>query len=276
MAAGLVGLAEHSLLGAVTGPDGTRYRALETIRQYGAERLGEADELTEAHARHLRWCLAEAGALEASLAPGRPAGRAAFDQVADELRAALDWAAAEPASGPTGTGSRYSSRSSASPAACPARHSDGTSRRPRSPPATPRRPPRCTSPPRRPRTGTSAARRCGCIVPARTPPCGPATGPRAAYQLAQMAELVNRAPGLMPERTSLDAAALIAEAAALADGDPAAEARVVVAEGFSHRELDPESAETGRARHRARPAGGRPAGRERRAGPADQRPASPR
>lgn len=40
-AAGLAGLADHSLLAAVVGPDGARYRLLETIRQYGAERLGD-------------------------------------------------------------------------------------------------------------------------------------------------------------------------------------------------------------------------------------------
>jgi hypothetical protein len=96
-AAGLAGLADHSLLTAIITPNGTRYRVLETIRQYGAERLTEADELTEAHARHLRWCLAGADALGESLASGGATERAAFDQLADELRAALDWAAAQPA-----------------------------------------------------------------------------------------------------------------------------------------------------------------------------------
>src|SRR5205807_80998 len=57
------------------------------------------------------------------------------------------------------------------------------------------------------------------------------------------AELINRGPGLMPEATPLDAAELIAEASALADGDPAAAARVIVAEGFNGRELDLVSAE---------------------------------
>jgi len=95
-AARLAGLAEHSLLAAVTGPDGTRYRALETIRQYGAERLSECGELAEAHTRHLRWCLAEADALEDALVLERAEGRAAFDQMASELRAALEWAATTP------------------------------------------------------------------------------------------------------------------------------------------------------------------------------------
>ncbi len=40
----LAGLADQSLLVAIAGPGGTRYRALETIRQYGADRLDEAGE----------------------------------------------------------------------------------------------------------------------------------------------------------------------------------------------------------------------------------------
>ena len=68
-----------------------RYRALETIRQYGAERLAEAGELAEARSRHLGWCLAMAsGALTGGVSPG---WRGRFDVVADDLRAALTWAA---------------------------------------------------------------------------------------------------------------------------------------------------------------------------------------
>ena len=67
--------------------------------------------------------------------------------------------------------------------------------------------------------------------------------PRAAYHLAQVAELVNRAPGLMPESASIGVAQLLAEAAALAGDDPAAQARVVIADGFNGSRLDPVSAE---------------------------------
>jgi predicted ATPase/DNA-binding CsgD family transcriptional regulator len=242
VAAGLVGLAEHSLLDALARPGGTRYRVLETIRQYGAERLAEAGELTEVHARHLSWCLSAAEALEASLALGQPAGRAAFDQMADELRAALDWATAEPdqradgyrlatllaelcfARGLPGEAQRRYEQAAALAAsdaeavsalhiaasAAETRHFGGEAMRLH-------------------RACADAALRAG-------------DRSRAAYHVAQMAELVNRAPGLMPERTRVGAAELIAEASALADGDPAAEARVVVAEGFNHRELDPRSA----------------------------------
>ena len=65
VADGLARLAEQSLLVVTASPTGTEYRALETIRQYGTERLAEAGELVEARSRHLRWCLAEAADLAA-------------------------------------------------------------------------------------------------------------------------------------------------------------------------------------------------------------------
>ncbi len=239
VAAGLAGLADHSLLTAVAAPGGTRYRALETIRQYGAERLAEAGELAEAHARHLRWCLAEAGALGEDLASGKTAGLVAFDQVADELRAALDWAATEPAHradghqmairlaelcfarGLPGEAQRRYERAAAlagddhqaasalhyAASAAEIRHFGGEAIRLH-------------------RACADAALRAG-------------DRPRAAYHVAQIAELLNRAPGLIPEASPLDAAQLIAEAAALAGGDPAARARLAVAEGFCVRETDP-------------------------------------
>ena len=91
--AALARLADQSLLVAVADPAGTRYRALETVRQYGAAQLDQAGEPDQASARHLGWCL------EAATALGTPDGaghawRSAFDQLADELRAALRWAAA--------------------------------------------------------------------------------------------------------------------------------------------------------------------------------------
>ncbi|WP_030965504.1 ATP-binding protein [Streptomyces sp. NRRL S-378] len=85
---GLARLAEQSLLVVTFAPDGTRYRALETLRQYGSDRLSEAGELHETQARHLHWCLARS----AELAAPRADWRARFDQAADELRAALAWA----------------------------------------------------------------------------------------------------------------------------------------------------------------------------------------
>ncbi|MFE6872204.1 ATP-binding protein [Kitasatospora sp. NPDC057692] len=93
VADGLGRLAEQSLLTAAPAAEGTRYRAPETIRQYGAERLAEAGEQAETGSRHLAWCLAGADELAGTDGPDR---RARFDAVADELRAALDRAAGQP------------------------------------------------------------------------------------------------------------------------------------------------------------------------------------
>ncbi|MFC7384715.1 ATP-binding protein [Sphaerisporangium rhizosphaerae] len=89
VADGLARLSEQSLLTVTASPGGTEYRALETIRQYGTERLDEAGELADARSRHLGWCLAKA----ADLAVTGQDWRARFDLVADDLRAALAWAA---------------------------------------------------------------------------------------------------------------------------------------------------------------------------------------
>jgi predicted ATPase/DNA-binding CsgD family transcriptional regulator len=92
---GLARLAEQSLLAVAPSPSGTRYRALETIRQYGLERLAEAGDLAVTRSRHLRWCLASATALARDPQPATGAWRERFDAVADDLRAALGWAAGQ-------------------------------------------------------------------------------------------------------------------------------------------------------------------------------------
>ncbi|MER7753467.1 LuxR C-terminal-related transcriptional regulator [Kitasatospora sp. NPDC097643] len=94
VADGLGRLAEQSLLTATPSATGTRYQALETIRQYGSERLAAAGEVAEVRARHLRWCLDGADAL--LRADGVADWRARFDAVAEDLRAALGWAAEQP------------------------------------------------------------------------------------------------------------------------------------------------------------------------------------
>ena len=88
-------LAEHSLLVPVASAGGTRYHALEPVRQYAAARLG-ADGDQGARRRHLGWCLAEAARLDRA-DPAEPGWHDAFDSAADEFRAALAWSAALPA-----------------------------------------------------------------------------------------------------------------------------------------------------------------------------------
>ena len=50
-------LVDNSLLMLMPGPAGSRYRMLETIRQFGNERMVEADEESAVRGRHLSWCL---------------------------------------------------------------------------------------------------------------------------------------------------------------------------------------------------------------------------
>ncbi|HEV2784292.1 MAG TPA: LuxR C-terminal-related transcriptional regulator, partial [Actinophytocola sp.] len=93
VADGLARLAEQSLLAVTPSPAGTRYQALETIRQYGLERLADAGEPVATRSRHVDWCLATATVLAGGTG-GDWRGR--FDAVADDLRAALAWAAEQP------------------------------------------------------------------------------------------------------------------------------------------------------------------------------------
>ncbi|WP_103941548.1 ATP-binding protein [Thermomonospora echinospora] len=90
---GLGRLAEQSLLTVTPSATGTRYHVLETIRQYGMERLTDAGEPTDVRSRHLGWCLAGGAALRGA---GGVDWRGRFDAVAEDMRAALAWAADQP------------------------------------------------------------------------------------------------------------------------------------------------------------------------------------
>ena len=81
IADGLARLAEHSLLVVEQG-EPTRYRALETIRQYGIERLDHAGELDQIQAGHEQWCrLAVAALRSTETADIDEAWRVRFDRV---------------------------------------------------------------------------------------------------------------------------------------------------------------------------------------------------
>ena len=92
VADGLGRLADHSLLVVARG-DPTRYRALETIRQYGAEQLDAAGELVAAKTRHQRWCRTVTTAL--ATAEPDDVWCARLDHVLDDIRAALSWSAGD-------------------------------------------------------------------------------------------------------------------------------------------------------------------------------------
>jgi predicted ATPase len=93
VADGLARLAEQSLLHAAPSSGGIRYGALEPIRRYGLEQLADAGDLAGTRSRHLRWCLATASELAMAAQPARGTWRVGFDQAADDMRAALGWAA---------------------------------------------------------------------------------------------------------------------------------------------------------------------------------------
>lgn len=75
-----------------------RYRLLETVRQFGLERLREAGEEEEARRRHARFFVEEAAARERGAFCGGsdPAYLQWFDAEMGELRAAAEWLAHEP------------------------------------------------------------------------------------------------------------------------------------------------------------------------------------
>jgi hypothetical protein len=86
----VLGLVDRSLV--QFDPDGGRYQLLETLRQYGAERLAEAGETEEVAERHARFFLGlAAGQADALSGPGYPQARAVLTAELDNLRAAAEW-----------------------------------------------------------------------------------------------------------------------------------------------------------------------------------------
>ena len=240
----LAGLADQCLLIAIAGPGGTRYRALETIRQYGAERLEDAGESAGALSRHLSWCLDESAALQVASRGLAGAGRAAFDQVADDLRGALAWAAGN---------ARY--RPEAYRLAiglahlCFARGMPGESQRRSEQAAELAADDLAAAGALRSAAGAAESRhfgnealrlrRCAADAALRA---GDRAG--AAGDLARNAEWINRGPGIMATGPAAgEVEALIAEGWALADGDLAAEARLLAAEAFNGAIADPATVE---------------------------------
>ena len=239
----LAGLAEQSLLAPATEPAGTRYRALETIRQYGSERLTEAGESAQALTRHLHWCLAVGAQLQGGSGTD-PFWRKAFDQLADELRAALVWSVGDAdqrsaayrlaimladetfARGFPGESQRRYEQAAAlaadlGGAAAAMDHAAGA--------AESRH------------FGNEAMRLHRAAADAALRAGDPA---RAARQLARAAELIHRGPGMMvtpPDPGEADE--LLGRAWELGAGDDAAAARVFTVGAYRGASRDPVTAE---------------------------------
>jgi non-specific serine/threonine protein kinase len=87
----LSNLVDHSLVGVSEQPDGEpRYTMLETVRQYGLERLAESGEEDAARSRHLSWLLEFAQRAQTQLqGPDQRAPLVWLDAELDNVRAAL-------------------------------------------------------------------------------------------------------------------------------------------------------------------------------------------
>jgi predicted ATPase/DNA-binding CsgD family transcriptional regulator len=252
----LATLADQSLLVLTTTPDGTRYRALETVRQYGAELLDDAGELVETHAGHLKWAQEQG---EALLAAGDIEGaewRARFDQLADELRAAVRRA--------DRPGHRATAHDVATvlaalcyrrgmPRESQLRHEQAAEFAPDQHLAAAALH-RAAGAAETQLAGDEALRLHRAAADAALRAGEPGL---AARDIAQMAELMNRASGVVsPPPDPAVVRALIDEAGKHAHGDDVAHARIAIAEAFAVADTDPQVADlTDRALELARRAG---------------------
>jgi predicted ATPase/DNA-binding CsgD family transcriptional regulator len=233
LADALARLAEHSLLLVERG-EPTRYRALETIRQYGVERLDQAGELDRTRAGHERWCGQALAALRwRDVAELDDAWCARFDRVADDVDAALAWSA----------GDETRRRRAAGLAAELAgllfvrgRQAQAQRRYEQAAELAGTAGERAAQ--LRLAAGAAASRFVGDdalrlfrMAADAAVSVGDRTG--ASRDVATMAMYVNRAPGIMARiHPQAEADALVAEARALSDGSPLARAATALASGW--------------------------------------------
>ena len=246
IAAALARLADQSLLIAAADGTETRYRALETVRQYGAARLADGGEAVPAAARHLGWCLDAAAALGLPAMDDDPAWRSAFDQLADELRAALGWAAGQAPREPRA----YRLAITLAELAF-ARGLPGESQRRYEQAAALAADAGQEAAALHYAAGAAKSRHFGddaLRLHQAAAEAGVRAGDRtgAAADLAQAAELCHRARGLMATAPADGLPGeLIARgwALVLGDGNAAAEARLLIAEAYDRDNIDPVAAE---------------------------------
>jgi predicted ATPase/DNA-binding CsgD family transcriptional regulator len=254
VADGLARLVEHSLLVAAPGAE-TRYRMLETIRQYGADEKERHGELDDVRRRHLAWSLAALAELDArtdlTLAEGLaradlyPAWQADVDLVIDDARSAVQWAAAHP-------GERESALEGDSLLAslCFTRGLLAECQRRYEHVAELAGPGIVRVEALVDASGDALSRHSGnealrLLAELRDAALAIGARDRAAFALARSAELINRGPGLMHDVPPPEAVtAFLAEAEPLAEGSPAAETAVLVARAFAASEVDPVAVAT--------------------------------
>jgi predicted ATPase/DNA-binding CsgD family transcriptional regulator len=274
--AGALGrLAEQSLVEVVPGPAGTRYRVLESIRQYGDDRSDDAGEGDAVRERHLAWCTSVAVELSAppdpdpltvrssdrhvrSQAPnlGEGAWQDAFDGVVADLRAALRWASGRP--------ERRNEAHRLALALGGLAYRRGLSREAqhRYEDAAGLGGGREAAAALHHAAGAAATRQAGdeaiaLYRAAADTALAAGDGRGAACDLVALATLVNRGPGIISQLPPpVDVGELLAEARPLASGHPEVEAALVVAEVFGLDEATAEAEDLARqAVDQARAAG---------------------
>jgi predicted ATPase/transcriptional regulator with XRE-family HTH domain len=90
----LLGLVDQSVVVAETAGESARYRLLETVRAYAAERLDESGEADAVARRHVDWCVGLVEEAAPAIYAGGVAGAGWLDRLDVEhnnLRAALTW-----------------------------------------------------------------------------------------------------------------------------------------------------------------------------------------
>jgi predicted ATPase/DNA-binding CsgD family transcriptional regulator len=94
-------LIDKSMVTLQLSPNGTRYRLLETLREYGRQRLAETGESERAHNAHLEHFVDHAEtAYDAWVHSGSDSGLRELELDYDDLRAALEWSrTADPEAG---------------------------------------------------------------------------------------------------------------------------------------------------------------------------------
>lgn len=236
----LAGLVEQSLLAVLAGAGETRYRALETIRQYGALRLDDAGEGQQARTRHLQWCRQQTRVIGIASDSSPDGWLADFDAGVDEWRAALAWAA-----GALETRADAYRLAIAVATLCFRRGFPGESQY-RFEQAAELAPDdrlaadalRCAAGAAESRHVGSSALRLRAAAAESAIRGGDNAG--AAVDLARNAELINRGPGLMAtEPRPGEVRKLLTRGWALAAGEPVAVARLLTAEAFDGAIADP-------------------------------------